>query len=136
MKSPSLKRLIETFKLDVEQAKLIKQIAVATDDGEALRKLIDDKCPETARYAGRCYHDPFRSQMWRVTMALHAIDKIVGTCGVEALGEGRHSEGYAPPWEYLNTGDSYGTTLIYSRDSDNLYIGCWATIAERLPRNE
>lgn len=39
-----------------------------------------------------------------------------------------------PPYEYLDSGDSYNATLIYKRATDNLYIGCWSTIAERMPR--
>ena len=76
------------------------------------------------------YSDPYNSHMWRVTVALHAIDKIMGTYGVEPLGPVGTS---GPPYEYLNTGDSYGTTLIYRKSTDNLFIGDWGSIAERHP---
>lgn len=68
-------------------------------------------------------------------MVLDAINNIVGTHGVEALHHPRSSnpEG-APSWEYLNAGDPYATTLIYTRATDTLRIGCWGDIAERLPR--
>lgn len=48
-------------------------------------------------------------------------------------GGSRTSAG-APPYEYLDAGDPYTPTLIYKRDTDNLYIGCWGDIAERCRR--
>jgi hypothetical protein len=36
-------------------------------------------------------------------------------------------------YEYLNTGDTYGTTLIYRRKTDTLSIGNWGDVAERHP---
>lgn len=133
MKTPSVKALI-AYGLTREQAKLVKRLGKVDDDREALSKLIEEECPETWAYARSCYNDPFASQMWRTTMVLHAIDKIVGTYGVEPLGRVRMREG--PPYEYLNAGDSYTTTLVYKRRTDNLYFSSWATIAERLPKGE
>jgi hypothetical protein len=134
MLCPSEKSLIARFGLDRTQAKLVRQLAHTVDDGDALRKLIDEKCPETAKYAASCHNDPFDTDIWRVTMVLHAIDKIVGGHGVQGLGPGRRGD-YAPPYEYVNFGDPYVTTLIYSRadGANNLYIGSWGPIAERHP---
>lgn len=130
MRTPSIKRLVATFDLTREQASLIKRLGVACDSAEALSTLIEAECPATDRYARSCFHNPYTSQMWRRTMALHAIDCILGTHGVESLGEGKHSEGYASPYEYCNAGDPYAATLIYRRATDNLYVGCWATLVE------
>lgn len=136
MRSPSIKRLLAAFKdLTPEKAKLIKKLTAACDHGIAgttnLRKLIEDHCPKTQAHVRWCHSDPFASREWRTTMCLEAIDETLGTYGVEPLGPVDMRDG--PPYEYCNTGDTYATTLIYSRvdGADNLFIGCWGDIAER-----
>ncbi len=132
MRAPTVKRLLAAFPdLERASARLIRKLAKATDDRDALAALIEKHCPATHAYARSCFNDPFASRMWRVTMALHAIDTLLGTHGVESLGEGSSSEGFAPPFEYCNAGDSYAATLVYKRASDRLFVGCWGDIAER-----
>ena len=66
-------------------------------------------------------------------MALHAIDQLVETYGVEPLrdpADGDFDHDGAPAYEYLNTGDTYAATLLYSRDDDTLSIGSWGDVAE------
>lgn len=133
MRSPSIKALRGAFKLDLGQARLIKQIASAADDPKDLEWTINAHCPATADYVRSMYSDPYHSRIWRVTVALHAINAILGTHGVEGLGPADESDGYAPPFEYLNTGDTYATTLIYKRATDNLYLGCWGNVVEGHP---
>lgn len=128
MRAPSAKALTSAFRdLTPEKARLIRKIAKATDAN--LEETIEKCCPETQTYVRSLHSSPFNSHMWRVTVALHAINDILETHGVEALGP-QHSVS-APPYEYLNTGDTYATTLIYKRDTDNLFIGNWGDIAER-----
>lgn len=136
MRVPSTKTLLATFRdLDSKRANLIRRLAHAVDDRERLQAIIARECPATDAYARSCYNDPFASHMWRVTMALHAIDRALGTYGVESLGP-RHTM-QPPPYEYCNTGDTYATTLVYKRATDNLYIACWGDIVEREdPRGE
>lgn len=136
MRAPSIKRLRETFKLEHHEAVLIRALAHQVDNRDKLEHLIETHCPETYAYARSCYNDPFQGGMWRRTVALHAIDRILGTCGVEALGPIDMHAG--PPFEYCNTGDTYAATLIYSRENgaDNLFIGCWGTVTETHPEWE
>lgn len=133
MRTPAIKTLVATFALTRAQASLIKRLAGARDDRDTLETILRSECPDTWRYVQSCYNDPLASRMWRTTMVLHAIDRIVGTHGVESLGSGEHPS-YAPPFEYLNAGDTYATTLIYKRASDNLYVGTWGDVAERMPQ--
>ena len=135
MQCPSVKKLLEAFPmhLDEGKAKLIRKLAHSVDDADQLRQIIDTQCPKTAQYVRSLYNSPYSSHIWRVTVALYAIDVILDTCGVEALGPGDPGEGYAPPYEYLNAGDPYLRTLIYCRKSDRLFIGCWGDIAEKHP---
>jgi len=133
MRCPTAVRLVAAFRdLDEEGAKTIRRIARAAADGETLRKVIDSSCPDTAAYVRQMYSDPYGSRIWRTTVALHAIDRVLGTHGVEPLGPGRSGD-FAPPYEYCNAGDTYSVTLIYSRDTDALSIGTWGDIAESHP---
>lgn len=130
MRMPSAKRLMDDLHVSANDARLIRMLGHAVDDALTLETLIAERCPETQAYVSAMYSNPYDRQIWRVTVALHAIDCIVGTHGVEGLGEGRSGD-FAPPYEYLNAGDPYATTLIYSRRSHACVIGCWGDIAER-----
>lgn len=132
MKAPSANTLMETFNISDEQAKLIRNIAKNVDEPEKLSGIVEKNCPDTVAYVGKMHSSPWHSHMWRVTIALHAIDKIVGSYGVEGLGPTEGSS-YAPPYEYLNMGDTYATTLIYKRSTNSLSIGNWGDIVERHP---
>lgn len=133
MKTPSVKALVTTFKLTPAQAGLIKRLGNAADQGaNQLQVIVDAECPATAAYTRQCYSSPYDSYGWRVTVALHAMDIILGTHGVEALDNPDDNMGGAYI-EYLNTGDSYATTLIYHPGVDALRIGNWGDIAERFP---
>lgn len=134
MRAPSATRLVTAFRdLDRKGANRIRRLARAVDDAATLRRIIERECPATHAYARSCHSDPFDSHMWRVTMALHAMNETLGHFGVEPLGRISMHEG--PPFQYLNAGDTYATTLIYRRDSDNLTIGSWGDLVESLERN-
>jgi hypothetical protein len=130
MRCPSTKRLRATFpNLQRGQATLIRRLAHDVHHRDTLRNTIEARCPKTHAYALSCYNDPYDGGMWRRTMMLHAIDEILGTCGVEALGPVDMHKG--PPFEYCNTGETYAATIVYSRDSDMLRIASWGDVAER-----
>lgn len=134
MRSPSVQALKAAFhELDTVNARLVKRFAKAADDSEELRRLVEKHSPETQEYVRSMHSDPYRSHMWRVTVALHAIQYLTGGFGVEGLGPQDPHEGYAPPYEYINMGGTYATTLIYNRKSDTLSIGTWGDIAEKHP---
>lgn len=131
IRAPNLKDLIETFHdLNDESISLIVQLCLFADDPKQLSFLIEEKCPGTWGYARACYGNPFNSAMWRRTLILDALDDILGTHGVEPIGDIPLNDG--PPYEYLNAGDPYVPTLIYCRDLDSLEVGCMADIVERL----
>lgn len=132
MRSPQRETLQKTFNIDAKTARLVKRIAAATGSKSKLEAIINKHCPKTAAYGRSCYNNPYAMQICQVTMALHAINDLVGGYGVEGLGPGRSGD-YAPSYEYINMGDTYETTLVYRRSTDNLYIGNWGAIAERHP---
>lgn len=135
MRTPSVNRMCATFRdLTRADARLIKAIGKARDDADSLRALIDSKVPATAAYARQCYSDPYDSRMWRTTMALHAIDQILGTHGVECIGRCSDDGRQPAPIEYCNTGDAYAATLLYRHTTDTLSIGCWDDAMEAYER--
>ena len=134
MRVPSIERLTVRLNLTREQAKLVRALGHAVDDPEKLAHLVEEHVPATAGYVRSMHSSPYDSHMWRVTVALDAMNNVLGTYGVEPLGpQGNSSEGYAPSYEYLNTGDTYRTTLIYRRKTDTLSIGDWGSIVEAHP---
>jgi len=137
VRAPSAKVLLAEFpQLTSAEAGLIRGLAKTAVDGEKLKKLIE-LAPLTARYVRSLHNDPYRSQLWRNTVTLHAMNEVLGTHGVEGLGPPRSGSGdYAPPYEYLNPGDPYVRTLIYGRDGDRLFVGSWGDLVEKHPEWE
>lgn len=126
---PGILAMARTFRdLGLAGAVQIWAIARAADDADDLRRQVE-RVPSTAEYVRRMHGDPYDSQMWRDTVVLHAIDAVLGTYGVEPLGPVDQRRG--PPFEYLNAGDTYATTLVYCRDDDRLIISCMGGIVER-----
>ena len=143
MRAPSVKALQRAFSISRREANLLRTIARAVDEprgsdrirsgNSKLEEVIESRGPEaTQSYVRSLHSDPYDSRIWRVTVALHAMNEIVGGHGVEGLGPPRSGD-YAPPYEYVNQGDPYVATLIYKRATDTLKIGDWGSIAERHP---
>jgi hypothetical protein len=130
MKCPSSGALTSAFTISSSDAKKIRTLCKLADQPETLAEFIETQCPETQKYVRSMHSDPYRSSMWRRTVVLDAIDNVLGAHGVEALGPNRYGT-EAPPYEYINMGDTYATTLIYKRSSDRLSIGSWGDIVER-----
>ena len=135
MRAPSTKTLISTFGISADAAKAIRALAASAGDGERLRVLVDERSPATARYVRSLHSDPYALADLADHVALHAINEHLGTYGVEGLGPPRSGD-YAPPYEYLNAGDTYSTTLIYDRDRDRLFVGSWGDLVEKHPEWE
>ena len=96
--------------------------------GRILRKLLTcDKSvlahPAVIRLREQCCHRPSMAHM-RMT----ALDAELETCGVEYIPKGRNQR--SPAFDYCNTGDSYGITIV--RFSDGRYrVSSWGDIVER-----
>ena len=54
--------------------------------------------------------------------ALDAIDKLLGTCGVEGvIKPSSYSEGLS----YCNTGETYDNTVCFDSEDNTWFIGSW-----------
>jgi hypothetical protein len=85
--------------------------------------------PAAQRLNEQCYNPPGRHYL-----TMTALDALLGTCGVEYIGEVHMTDG--PPMEYLNTGDSYAPTLVWFRNSRRFHVRCWADCVKYAERNK
>ena len=84
--------------------------------------------PAAAVLERQCHNPPSLHYMTMV-----ALDSLLGTHGVEHLGDVDMRHG--PPVEYLNTGDTYAATLVWYRDRKREWsVESWGDVAERLER--
>ena len=89
----------------------------------ALETLLDSgKYPVTAAWYKSCYHPLDVS-----TAKLSIASEITECHGVEYIEAGRGAK--SPTIEYVNAGDPYITTLMWTRG--RYCIGCWGDIVER-----
>jgi hypothetical protein len=124
MRCPSAKTLEANFRdLEHKDANLIRRLAAASGDDEALGELLSSDT--RLSYTERTYRHTLRSPSGRVTAILHAINKILGTHGVEPLGN---------DYEYLNAGDQYSATLIYDKRGRRLFVSTWSDMVEQHPK--
>lgn len=117
-----------------KEREAIRKLCANADQPDDLEALINQEHPKTEQYARSLCHSPWGSRMWRRTLILHAVDKVIGTFGVEALGpEDSDDPRSVPPYEVLNAGDVYSTTLIYNTSADRLFVGCEGDVREAHP---
>lgn len=77
--------------------------------------------PAATKRERECYHPPTLADL-----RMHALNAELEMFGVEYV----RGQGRSRSFEYLNTGDTYGTTII--RFSDGTYrVASWGDIVER-----
>ena len=66
----------------------------------------------------------------RVDVAMKIMDKAMETFGVEYVPSNRDTVTRPAGFEYLNTGDTYGATIIYDRGAQQWLLGTWGGMVE------
>jgi len=66
--------------------------------------------------------------------ALRLASEATGNFGVEYIESDQDTMRSREGIEYVNTGDTYNTTLIYDYKTGRFYIGSWGGWVERYPR--
>ena len=133
MRCASKSNLMQGLRVSAEKAEHVRKLSALADQPEELQSYIETHLPGTFKYPKSLHGHPDVSDLnrgWRTTIVLHGMDEAVGGYGVEALGPQGASW---PPHEYVNMGDAYATTLIYTRKTDTVSVGDWGSIAERHP---
>ena len=95
-----------------------------TSNANYVRQLLTDdntveNDPAVKAWVSQCYHIPSVEEQ-----RAFALNAALEMHGVEYI-DGKR------PFCYLNTGDTYGVTLIRYRDSLSWFIGSWGDIVER-----
>jgi hypothetical protein len=117
---PSVKTLRKIVGDSPEKARLLRKVLEARN-GEDLNAL-GDNFPHTDAYIRACFNPPSVH-----VIQMEMADEVVGTYGVEYIPKGRNER--SPAIEYLNTGDTYGLTLLFV---DGRYrVGSWGDLVER-----
>lgn len=106
-------------------------------DAIRIRRLLDGRDDPADTEEGKKYIASCFSQPDHVDLTLEVIDKILGTCGIEAL----HAESIYD-WYYqdiaalyCNNGQSYDATILYDIDRMAFYVTSWADWVETAERN-
>jgi hypothetical protein len=119
-KFASIGTLMREFQIDKQTAQTVRGLVKGTIDPETVS-------PKTVQWVGQCYNRP-----GEVALILSALNDVLGMYGVEGLGK-NDCHPYNPPFEYLNTGDSYATTIVYKSTTDHFFISSWGDVAENNP---
>jgi hypothetical protein len=124
-KFASVKTLMSTFRIDAKQARIIRGVVKGTINPED-----ETLFPQTARWIRQCYHRP-----WDSSLKMSALNEILGMYGVEALGSGNdYRNGYAPPFEYCNSGDTYNATILLNNRTGQFFVSTCGDVVERNPK--
>lgn len=61
--------------------------------------------------------------------ALRSINTVMNGFGVEHVARGNNRQ--SPAFDYVNTGETYATTLVYFPQSESFRVTSWGDIVER-----
>lgn len=112
MRLPSVNTLQTVFGSNAKSARELLEKKASPSDYKCVREWVD-----------QCYCKPTY-----IEKLMLALDHLAGTHGVEGIFNGCAEW---PDYEYLNAGDAYAPTLIYSRLKGTFRVACWGDIVER-----
>lgn len=117
-RAPSVKRLMESMGLDRAKASDVRALLHGVKDPDAYERV--------QNWVAACYtHPPYIERL------LSALDEACGTFGVEYLGGDHNDWKGKPEFAYLNTGDTYAPTLVYSYEKDSFFVSTMGDVRER-----
>ena len=119
----SIEKIMSLLDVDRQTAKRIRGIVKKTIDPED-----ETLFPKTYKWSQSCYSAPTTG-----ALEMHALNELLNGFGVEGLGKGDDDYGYTPPFEFINLGDPYNTTIIRNNRSGTYFISTWGDVAERNP---
>ncbi len=103
--------------------------------GRELRRALEANRAELAQHpAGaariaECYHPPKTYDV-----RLHVLNAIAETCGVEYIPHKEDTFTESLGIDYLNTGDSYCSTIVRFCETGAYRVRCWGELVERNPK--
>ncbi len=109
--APSIRSLLELPSVSTKQANTLRQL---------MKGQIDPTTVLPESYYRQFYNPPTLHKQ-----LMDAIDQTFGTCGIEYLETKRGR------YEYCNTGDSYGYTIVRCLTRRTWLLTTWGDLAER-----
>ena len=119
-RSPSIKAMVADLGLSLEIAKAIKKVLTGRTD------LMMVKAAEKRQ---REAYNPHSA----LTLALEAVNELMGQCGVEYIESNDDTMYEAQGIEYINNGDTYKLTMTYDHRADLWRISSWGDYIELEP---
>jgi len=127
-------QIAEAFDVSLDDAKLALKIM----NWKVKPTDFPDKLPKTCdqyRYLDTQFGDLYDRDFGAdCSCRLTALDELLGTFGVEPIRTTEHIDRY---WFdcracYLNTGDTYNTTILFDTKKDRFYLTSWGDFVESL----
>jgi hypothetical protein len=109
--APSIKTLNRYF--DPETAKQVRGLITGKIDPETIEAV--------SNWVGQCYHRPSDDEL-----IMAALNAVIGGYGTEVV-RGRYVDNYHQDIQasYINTGDTYSTTILLDHETGNYQVTTW-----------
>ena len=121
----SVKRLTEYLDITPSEAKEVRAIL----DLDLRKGEPDEREEDSPDYELR--HDEESRKLYMINRAISVNGSYYGVEILRSADDTMHSfEGIS----YLNSGDTYGGTIMYDHGRGKWILGCWGGIVERYPR--
>ena len=123
-------RIAERLNVPLFDANLILLIIRGRFTDEKFPSVFERRFPQTDAWLSSCFHKPRPREI-----ALEMLNELIETCGVEAIEDNRF---YVDRYygnivaSYLNTGDSYATTLLLDHIDNRWRLTSWGDFVESL----
>lgn len=119
-RSPSVKTMEKYLHIDHKMALAIKKVLMGRID------LMTIEAARKRQYEAYNPHEP-------LTLALEAINELMGMYGVEYIASKEDTMHEAQGIEYVNTGDTCQLTMTYDHRDDIWRVSSWGNYVELEP---
>ena len=111
--------LMKTFQINLMQAKLVIKVIFGQTKLEAFRSV--------EKWIAQCFNKPSELEM-----KMEALNELIDGFGVEAV---NHESNWDRYWGnaialYVNTGDTYSPTILYSIEDKQFELTTWGDFYE------
>lgn len=123
-------RIADELDASLFEANLALLIIRGRFTDEKFPSVLERRFPATHEWLRKCFHEPRQSEI-----ALHLLDELFQTCGVEAIQDDRffvdnyHRDIIA---SYINTGDTYAPTILLDHLDNRWRLCSWGDFVESL----
>lgn len=123
LRNETIATIADYLNIDIEKAKLIRNIVRDKMYIPALVK----QYSRVEKWINQCYNEP-----GIVDIKLEILNDILECYGTEAIWLNEWIDNYSQNigYVYLNTGDTYNPTIVYSTEQRVFFLGCIGDVVE------